>query len=201
MRKTLFGCQIFFFFFLLSDAVPLNARPETEDASKPTELIDAYALQDRTLLELIPVETIFDTANSETTLYATHLSARLQVENGAQILDINMDEGMLDGPTAMARNRNLISSEPDITNVALCMDSFNLAVIEVGLKTPHGGCVVNSTPLKPGETDSRVIGRGENIGGQDQAVSWCEIFLNFKYRRKRYCSLRLDYSEKNTKIS
>ena len=92
-------------------------------------------------------------ANPETTLYAIHLIAKLQVENGAQILDINLDEGMLDGPTAMAGNRNFISSEPDIANVALCIDSFNLAVIEVGLKTPHGKCVVNSTSLKPGQTD------------------------------------------------
>ena len=99
------------------------------------------------------METIFDTANPETALYAIHLIAKLQVENCAQILDINRDEGTLDGPIAMAGNRNLISSEPDITNVALCMDSFNLAVIEVGLKTPQGECVINLTPLKPGETD------------------------------------------------
>ena len=63
------------------------------------------------------------------------------------------------------------------------------------------GTWVNSTLPKPSGTDSRVIGRGENTGGQDQAVSWCEIFLNFKYGRKQYCSLRLDYSERNTKIS
>merc|ERR1712106_19975 len=55
--------------------------------------------------------------------------AKVQVENGAQILDINMDEGMLDGPTAMARFRNLISSEPDISKVPLCIDSSNFAVI------------------------------------------------------------------------
>ena len=87
--------------------------------------------------------------------------AKLQVENGAQILDINMDEGMLDGPTAMARNRNLISSEPDIANVALCIDSFNLAVIKVGPKTSQGKCVVNSTSLKTGETDC--VHKAKNI--------------------------------------
>ena len=70
--------------------------------------------------------------------------AKMQVENGAQILDINMDEGMLDGPSAMARFCNLISSEPDISRVPLCIDSSNFAVIEAGLKTSQGKCVVNS---------------------------------------------------------
>ena len=79
--------------------------------------------------------------------------AKLQVENGAQILDINMYGGMLDGPTAMAKFRNLISSEPDIANVPLCIDSSNFAVIEAGLKTSQGKCVVNSISLKDGEAD------------------------------------------------
>eukprot|EP00091_Calanus_sinicus_P014199 TRINITY_DN31618_c0_g1_i1.p2 TRINITY_DN31618_c0_g1~~TRINITY_DN31618_c0_g1_i1.p2 ORF type:complete len:163 (-),score=56.70 TRINITY_DN31618_c0_g1_i1:31-519(-) len=79
--------------------------------------------------------------------------AKLQVENGAQILDINMDEGMLDGPAAMARFCNLISSEPDISKVPLCIDSSNFAVIEAGLKTSQGKCVVNSISLKAGEAD------------------------------------------------
>jgi len=79
--------------------------------------------------------------------------AKVQVENGAQILDINMDEGMLDGPAAMARFCNLISSEPDISKVPLCIDSSNFAVIEAGLKTSQGKCVVNSISLKGGEVD------------------------------------------------
>lgn len=79
--------------------------------------------------------------------------AKMQVENGAQILDINMDEGMLDGPSAMARFCNLISSEPDISRVPLCIDSSNFAVIEAGLKTSQGKCVVNSISLKAGEAD------------------------------------------------
>jgi len=79
--------------------------------------------------------------------------AKMQVENGAQILDINMDEGMLDGPVAMARFCNLISSEPDISKVPLCIDSSNFAVIEAGLKTSQGKCVVNSISLKAGEED------------------------------------------------
>ena len=110
------------------------------------------------------METILDTANSKAALYVIHLTfeeeydealsiAKLQVENGAQILDINMDGGMLDGPTAMAKFRNLISSEPDIANVPLCIDSSNFAVIEAGLKTSQEKCAVNSISLKTGEAD------------------------------------------------
>lgn len=79
--------------------------------------------------------------------------AKLQVENGAQILDINMDEGMLDGVAAMAKFCNLISSEPDIAKVPLCIDSSNFDVIEAGLKCSQGKCVVNSISLKAGEED------------------------------------------------
>ena len=79
--------------------------------------------------------------------------AKMQVENGAQILDINMDEGMLDGVAAMARFCNLISSEPDIAKVPLCIDSSNFDVIEAGLKTSQGKCVINSISLKAGEAD------------------------------------------------
>ncbi|XP_051523828.1 methionine synthase isoform X2 [Myxocyprinus asiaticus] len=79
--------------------------------------------------------------------------AKAQVEMGAQVLDINMDEGMLDGPTAMTRFCNLISSEPDIAKVPLCIDSSNFAVIEAGLKCCQGKCIVNSISLKEGEED------------------------------------------------
>nr|XP_026649617.1 methionine synthase isoform X6 [Zonotrichia albicollis] len=72
---------------------------------------------------------------------------------GAQILDINMDDGMLDGPTAMTRFCNLISSEPDIAKVPLCIDSSNFSVIEAGLKCCQGKCIVNSISLKEGEED------------------------------------------------
>ncbi|XP_030914645.1 methionine synthase isoform X3 [Geospiza fortis] len=79
--------------------------------------------------------------------------AKLQVEMGAQILDINMDDGMLDGPTAMTRFCNFISSEPDIAKVPLCIDSSNFSVIEAGLKCCQGKCIVNSISLKEGEED------------------------------------------------
>ncbi|XP_071996839.1 methionine synthase isoform X3 [Engystomops pustulosus] len=79
--------------------------------------------------------------------------AKAQVEMGAQILDINMDDGMLDGPRAMARFCNYIASEPDIAKVPLCIDSSNFDVIEAGLKCCQGKCIVNSISLKEGEED------------------------------------------------
>ncbi|XP_024140569.1 methionine synthase isoform X2 [Oryzias melastigma] len=79
--------------------------------------------------------------------------AKAQVEMGAQILDINMDEGMLEGPKAMARFCNFIASEPDIARVPLCIDSSNFAVIEAGLKCCQGKCIVNSISLKEGEEE------------------------------------------------
>ncbi|XP_054383966.1 methionine synthase isoform X6 [Pongo pygmaeus] len=72
---------------------------------------------------------------------------------GAQVLDVNMDDGMLDGPSAMTRFCNLIASEPDIAKVPLCIDSSNFAVIEAGLKCCQGKCIVNSISLKEGEDD------------------------------------------------
>ncbi|XP_054457475.1 methionine synthase [Anoplopoma fimbria] len=79
--------------------------------------------------------------------------AKAQVEMGAQVLDINMDEGMLEGPTAMARFCKLIASEPDIARVPLCIDSSNFSVIEAGLKCCQGKCIVNSISLKEGEEE------------------------------------------------
>ncbi|XP_076856692.1 methionine synthase [Brachyhypopomus gauderio] len=79
--------------------------------------------------------------------------AKAQVEMGAQILDINMDEGMLEGSVAMARFCNLIASEPDIAKVPLCIDSSSFGVIEAGLKCCQGKCVVNSISLKEGEDE------------------------------------------------
>ena len=79
--------------------------------------------------------------------------AKTQVENGAQVLDINMDEGMLDGVTAMSKFCNLIASEPDISKLPLCIDSSDFAVIEAGLKCSQGKCIVNSISLKEGVDD------------------------------------------------
>ncbi len=77
--------------------------------------------------------------------------ARLQVENGAQILDINMDEGMLDGVQAMRRYLNLLMSEPDISRVPIMVDSSKWEVIEAGLECVQGKCIINSISLKEGE--------------------------------------------------
>ena len=77
--------------------------------------------------------------------------ARQQVENGAQIIDINMDEGMLDGEKAMRTFLNLIASEPDIARVPVMLDSSKWEIIETGLKCIQGKGVVNSISLKEGE--------------------------------------------------
>jgi 5-methyltetrahydrofolate--homocysteine methyltransferase len=77
--------------------------------------------------------------------------ARQQVENGAQIIDINMDEGLLDGEQAMTTFLNLIASEPDIARVPIMIDSSKWSVIEAGLKCVQGKAIVNSISLKEGE--------------------------------------------------
>ena len=77
--------------------------------------------------------------------------ARQQVENGAQIIDINMDEGMLDGEQAMRTFLNLIAAEPDIARVPVMLDSSKWDIIETGLKCIQGKGVVNSISLKEGE--------------------------------------------------
>ena len=77
--------------------------------------------------------------------------AREQVEGGAQIIDVNMDEGMLDGVYAMTKFLNLIAAEPDIARVPVMIDSSKWEIIEAGLKVVQGKAVVNSISLKEGE--------------------------------------------------
>ncbi|HEV3486609.1 MAG TPA: homocysteine S-methyltransferase family protein, partial [Vicinamibacterales bacterium] len=79
--------------------------------------------------------------------------ARQQVENGAQMIDVNMDEALLDSEAAMARYLNLIAAEPDIAKVPLMVDSSKWSVIEEGLKHVQGRPVVNSLSLKEGEEE------------------------------------------------
>ncbi len=74
-----------------------------------------------------------------------------QVENGAQVIDINMDEGMLDGEAAMVKFINLVASEPDISKVPIMVDSSKWTIIEEGLKCMQGKGIVNSISLKEGE--------------------------------------------------
>ena len=88
--------------------------------------------------------------------YATALSvARQQVEAGATILDVNMDEGLLDGPKAMTTFLNLMAAEPDIARVPVMIDSSKWEVIEAGLKCVQGKPIVNSISMKAGEAEFR----------------------------------------------
>jgi 5-methyltetrahydrofolate--homocysteine methyltransferase len=87
--------------------------------------------------------------------------ARQQVENGAQIIDINMDEGMLDGVAAMTKFMNLIASEPDISRVPVMVDSSKWEIIVAGLKCMQGKGIVNSISLKDGE--AKFIERAKTI--------------------------------------
>src|SRR5690606_2412026 len=86
--------------------------------------------------------------------YDTALSVAVQqVENGAQVIDVNMDEGMIDGVEAMDRFLKLIASEPDISRVPIMVDSSKWEVIEAGLKNIQGKPIVNSISLKAGEDE------------------------------------------------
>ena len=86
--------------------------------------------------------------------YAEALSvARQQVENGAQVIDVNMDEAMLDSKKAMTTFLNLVGSEPDICRVPVMIDSSKWEVIEAGLKCVQGKCIVNSISMKEGEEE------------------------------------------------
>lgn len=77
--------------------------------------------------------------------------ARQQVENGAQVLDVNMDDALLDGVEAMTTFLNLLQSEPDIARIPIMIDSSKFEIIEAGLKCVQGKCIVNSISLKEGE--------------------------------------------------
>ncbi|QJR12747.1 Methionine synthase [Usitatibacter rugosus] len=86
--------------------------------------------------------------------YAEALTvARQQVENGAQVIDVNMDEAMLDSQAAMAKFLNLVQAEPDICRVPVMIDSSKWSVIEAGLKCVQGKCIVNSISMKEGEAE------------------------------------------------
>jgi 5-methyltetrahydrofolate--homocysteine methyltransferase len=79
--------------------------------------------------------------------------ARKQVEDGAQVLDINMDDGLLDGVQEMTHFLNLLASDPDVARVPLMIDSSKWEVIEAGLKCTQGKSIVNSISLKNGESE------------------------------------------------
>ena len=79
--------------------------------------------------------------------------ARQQAENGAQIIDVNMDDGLIDGVAAMTRFLQLLAGEPDISRVPIMIDSSKWEVIEAGLKCVQGKAVVNSISMKEGEQE------------------------------------------------
>jgi 5-methyltetrahydrofolate--homocysteine methyltransferase len=94
--------------------------------------------------------------------------ARQQVENGAQIIDVNMDEGMLDSEKAMTHFLNLVASEPDIARVPVMIDSSKWSVIEAGLKCLQGKGIVNSISLKEGE--EKFVARAKQVRRYGAAV-------------------------------
>lgn len=94
--------------------------------------------------------------------------ARQQVDAGAQIIDVNFDEAMLDSINAMQKFLKLIGSEPEISKVPLMIDSSNFAVIEAGLKVCQGKCIVNSISLKEGEAD--FLKKGKTVKQYGAAV-------------------------------
>ena len=125
-------------YLTLSGLEPLVVRPETNfvNVGERTNVTGS-----RRFLRLIE-DGDYDTALD---------IARDQVDGGAQILDVNMDEGMIDGVTAMTRFLNLIQSEPDIARIPIMIDSSKWEIIEAGLQVVQGKCVVNSISLKEGE--------------------------------------------------
>ncbi len=108
-----------------------------------------------------------------------------QVEGGAQIIDINMDEGMLDGVQAMKNFMNLIASEPDIARVPIMIDSSKWEIIEAGLQCAQGKCVVNSISLKGGEEEfirqARLI---KNYGAATIVMAFDEVGQADNYERR-----------------
>ncbi|MEY4428142.1 MAG: hypothetical protein RLZZ182_831, partial [Pseudomonadota bacterium] len=111
--------------------------------------------------------------------------ARQQVENGAQVIDINMDEAMLDSKAAMVRFLNLIAGEPEIARVPIMIDSSKWDVIEAGLKCIQGKGIVNSISLKEGEEpfkhQARLIKR---YGAATVVMAFDEVGQADTYQRK-----------------
>ena len=128
--------------------------------------------------------------------------ARQQVENGAQIIDVNMDEAMLDSEKAMTRFLNMVASDPDVAKVPIMIDSSKWSVIEAGLKCVQGKAVVNSISLKEGEEAFRE--RAEKIRNYGAAV----IVMAFDEegqastleRRKSVCQRAYDILTRDVKF-
>ncbi|SMC77107.1 methionine synthase [Pedobacter africanus] len=120
--------------------------------------------------------------------------ARQQVEGGAQIIDVNMDEGMIDSEASMTKFLNLIASEPDISKLPIMVDSSKWTVIEAGLKCLQGKGIVNSISLKEGEDKFRENARKiMNYGAAVVVMAFDELGQadNFE-RRKKICKRSYD---------
>jgi len=96
--------------------------------------------------------------------------ARQQVENGAQIIDVNMDEGMLDAVEAMTTFLQLIAAEPDIARVPVMLDRSKWPAIEAGLKCVAGKAIVNSIVVLPSDSENTTVTR--NNGGRSSLAPW-----------------------------
>ncbi|NED95228.1 methionine synthase [Phytoactinopolyspora alkaliphila] len=146
---------------IASIAAAVDGAPRREPAVHPAALrlsgLEPFVVTDDSLFVNIGERTnITGSARFRKLIkdgdYDTALSvAAQQVENGAQIIDVNMDEGMIDGVAAMDRFLKLVSSEPDISRVPVMVDSSKWEVIEAGLKNVQGKAIVNSISLKEGE--------------------------------------------------
>ena len=111
--------------------------------------------------------------------------ARQQVENGAQIIDINMDEGLLDSKQVMVDFMQLLAAEPDISRVPIMIDSSKWSVLKAGLKTAQGKCVVNSISLKEGEEEFKQQAREIlNFGGAVVVMGFDEEGQADNYERR-----------------
>ena len=122
----------------LSGLEPLNLRPDTNFVNVGERTNVTGSARFRELITSGDYEAALDVA-------------RQQVENGAQIIDVNMDEGLLDSEAAMVRFLRLVAAEPDIARVPIMIDSSKWSVIEAGLKNVQGKGIVNSISMKEGE--------------------------------------------------
>ncbi len=123
---------------LLSGLEPLEIRPDSNFINVGERTNVTGSARFRSLIK-------------ENNYEAALTVARQQVEDGAQIIDVNMDEGLLDSEAAMRRFLNFVSTEPAIARVPIMIDSSKFSVIEAGLQCAQGKCVVNSISLKEGE--------------------------------------------------
>lgn len=138
------------------DGVPPRKVPEIEIATRLAGLEPLNITEDSLFVNIGERTNITGSARFRNLIkaedYDTALSVALQqVEVGAQVIDINMDEGMIDGVAAMDRFTKLIASEPDISRVPVMIDSSKFEVIEAGLKNVQGKPIVNSISMKEGE--------------------------------------------------